>query len=82
MDGDDILIDIDDNTISSTNKDNTTIASDNSARFLSNARISFSDPDLASNIQFAKDYIKKYIQDQRHVTIAQERAESNYSGKP
>ena len=82
LDGDDILIDIDDNTISSTNKDNTTIASDNSARFLSNARISFSDPDLASNIQFAKDYIKKYIQDQRHVTIAQERAESNYSGKP
>ena len=82
LDGDDILIDIDDNTISSINKDNTTIASDNSARFLSNARISFSDPDLASNIQFAKDYIKKYIQDQRHVTIAQERAESNYSGKP
>ena len=82
--GDDILIDIDDNTISNINGDNATMTSDNNVRFLSNARISFSDPDLSSNIDYAeaKYYIKKYTQDQRHVSITPDTAELNYSGKP
>ena len=82
--GDDIPIDIDDNAISNINGDNVTMTSDNNVRFLSNARISFSDPDLSSNIDYAeaKYYIKKYTQDQRHVSITPDTAELNYSGKP
>ena len=81
--GDDILIDIDDNTISNINGDNSTMTSDNNVRFLSNARISFSDPDLSSNIDYAEAqyYIKKYTQDQRHVSITPDIDELNYSGK-